>query len=140
MSLDLANLAIQTDLPHRLQLLHPITGAKLFADDSEEKPICILVLSEHSDAYKKAQRMAINRRLASSGTRRGNKMTAEELESDTLESIVACVSGWENFAFAGEELAYTPENARKILKDPKFAWIKEQVENCITDSSSFMKG
>ena len=95
--LDLASLDIATRSNEgvKVPLRHPKTGVDLLNDD---KPMTITVVGEYSEKYKKAQRAMINKRLAMQGKKRGSgvTVTAEEIESESLETQIQCVIGWDN--------------------------------------------
>ena len=108
-----------------MNLEHPVTGEPL--------EVKIKLAGVDSDYYKKELRRQQNKRFKK-GFR---KMNAEELESETIELLVACTLDWEGVELEGQTLECNPENVRKIYK--QFPWIKEQVDNFINDRANFLK-
>lgn len=119
-----------------VEIRHPKTNLPL--------GITITVCGTDSDTYKKIQRKQLNRRLELSQRSRNNKLTltAEELEAESLDVLVACIKSWsqENrpeIEFAdGEWLPCTPENIRRVLEE--LPWLKEQIDQEIGDRSNFL--
>ena len=108
-----------------MNLEHPVTGEPL--------EVKIKLAGIDSDYYKKELRRQQNKRFKK-GFR---KMNAEELESETIELLVACTLDWDGVELEGQALECNPENVRKVYK--QFPWIKEQVDNFINDRANFLK-
>jgi hypothetical protein len=115
--------------------------------------IFITVLGRDSADFQKLQSEQNQRRLDRAG-RAGNisKMLSEkQMRRDGIELAAVCTKGWKTvddtdpsnvqiknvLIVGGEELPYTKENAIKVYTD--FPWIKEQVDDAITDRANFMK-
>lgn len=114
---------------------HPVTGAVLTQDDGSA--MTITFAGEDSERYRSATRAATNRRLKAQQSGRQMQLSAEELENDALERIVACTIGWNGIGVSGEALPFSPDNARALFK--KLAWLREQAEAFIGDRSRFLK-
>lgn len=114
-----------------LHLRHPATDAPLTTDEGE--PITIACLGMDSQAFVKRQNQVINQRLAA-GTKA--KVTAEAVLAESVDTIAACITGWQNVILDGAPLAFSPENAKKLLT--RFAWIREQVDRFIGDRANFL--
>ena len=108
-----------------MNLEHPVTGEPL--------DVKIKLAGVDSDYYKKELRKQQNKKFKK-GFR---KLSAEELEADTIELLVACTLDWEGVELEGQALECNPENVRKIYK--RFPWIREQVDNFINDRANFLK-
>ena len=108
-----------------MNLEHPVTGEPL--------DVRIKLAGIDSDYYKKELRKQQNKKFKK-GFR---KLSAEELEADTIELLVACTLDWEGVELEGQALECNPENVRKIYK--RFPWIREQVDNFINDRANFLK-
>lgn len=115
-----------------MQLRHPGTDAVLTQDDG--KAISITLAGSDSDRYQRAQRSQANRRL-NAGVRR--KLTIEELESDTIELLVACTIRWDGVKVGGKVLECNADNARKLYRD--YQWIREQANAFIGERANFLK-
>lgn len=107
---------------------HPVTG--------EPTDAVILVAGVDSEQYQVAQRQAWERRLDRSSQGR-NKPTFEEYEQDGLELLVACTVGWSGLSKDGKDLDYTPAAARKLYSDPRYVWLRTQVDRFIGDRANF---
>lgn len=108
-----------------MDIEHPITGEVL--------DIKIKVAGIDSNIYRKKLREQQNKRI-----RKGFKnITAEELEAEAIELLVACTLDWKGVEYEGQELECNPENIRKIYKE--FPWIREQVDLFINDRANFLK-
>lgn len=100
-----------------LHLKHPATGELLFCKDGET-PFVVRVLGRDSDAVQAASRECAKRRT---------KGEIDEAEAGAIV-LVAAVCGWsDEMELDGEPLPYSPENAKKLMVDPRTDWIAEQV-------------
>lgn len=131
--LDLSSLKTSEDgVP--LEVRHPTTGTVLMNGTNE--PVTLVLAGADSDRAKRAERGTVNRRLKMAG-RRSSTMTAEELDSDSLEILAACTLGWSGFALEGQELECNAQNAKKLYG--QFPWLREQAEAFRQDRSNFLK-
>lgn len=120
-----------------IELNHPKTSAPL--------GIFITLYGKDSQKFKDVQRKQLNRRLELSQKSRNNKltMTAEELEREQFDLLVACTKAWrtgdrQQIEYGVDEwLDCTPDNVRKIYETT--GWLKEQIDQEIGDRSSFLK-
>ena len=151
--LDLATLDTTTasDKGARIPILHPIS--------KEPIGIFINLLGKHSTTFRELVRERINKRIKqeSLASKRGKILdprTAEEVEAEALEMLVACTVGWETeiyegegkerivketkptIFFAGEHLQFNPQNA--LLVYSKMLWLREQVDDAIGDLENFI--
>ena len=111
-----------------LTLRHPVTD--------EPTDIVLTVVGSDSKRYRKASHRVQNRNLS-----RGKfKVTAEKLESNSLEIIAACVVGWSNVEDSGlfkkKNPECTVENVTLFID--KHKWAKEQVDAFIADRANFL--
>lgn len=112
-----------------IDIVHPAT----------EEPIGlkITLLPSSHENVKKVQRHQQNRRLQS----RKFNVTAEQLEAQGLELLVAAISGWEwsgDANFEGEVPEFNAENVRRVLK--KADWIRDQVDKELANDAAFFEG
>lgn len=106
--------------------------------------ITITVCGTDSETYKRIQRKQLNRRLELSQRSRNKQlaMTAEEIEAESMDVMVACTKAWATgerpeIEFNPDEwLACTPENVRRVYED--LPWMKEQVDQEIGDRANFL--
>lgn len=127
-----------SDLANRgvvMEVRHPITGE--VAVDSNKKPVTLTLCGEDSDVYRRSQREAADRRIQARQSGRRMAMTAEELENESLQTLIDCTRGWSGLGVAGVELEFSAENALLLYR--KFPWLREQAEAFIQDRSRFLK-
>lgn len=129
----LDSLAAAADTPRKLVLLHPKTRRPMVLNDTEEVAH-IMVLGQDGIA---AQKMRLEHTEAAIG--RTGPLTAQELYDRTTNSLAALTTGWLLVAPDGTLIDYefTPENARKLYGAPKFAWIRDAVDQFVSDRSNF---
>ncbi len=116
--MDLTKLSVRkaTSKPATLHLKHPFTGEMLEADG---KPVTIDLLGAESDAVRAKAKEIEKRRAA------GVEMTDAEAGAEMLSAITV---GWSNIGLGSDdELAFSPENAKRLYLDPDAEWIVEQV-------------
>lgn len=124
------------------KILHPTTSAPLGLE--------ITVLGSDSREFKRLQREQQNRRLKNQAKNRGKlKMTAEELEEESLSTICALVISWrqknddgtwkDTLTINDQEMACNDDNKRRLFSDLGFNWLREQVDEEIGDRDSFLQ-
>lgn len=118
-----------------LSLQNPKTLTTLV--DKEGKESRIRLAGIDSEIYKTGQRKAQNRRLSIPRGRRNQNMTAEELDAEALDLLVACTLEFENIQVDKKEMDATPANVRVVYT--RFPWIREQVDQFIADRGNFLK-
>ncbi len=67
--------------------------------------------------------------------RRG-QISAEEIENDDLEQLVAVTVAWSGVGLDGSDLPYSADNARKLYK--RLPWLREQAGAFVTDRANFL--
>lgn len=102
--------------------------------DKDGKPITITLLGSDSAVYRKAQNKNLNRRLA----KRNVKLSAEELQAESIETLAACTVAWSGFFDkAGQPIACNAEAARALYT--RFSAIREQADNFVNDRANFLQ-
>lgn len=94
--------------------------------------------SPYSDEVKKAEREWMNKRLQ----KKRGQLTAESLEAAAEAKILAAVSGWRfegDASFNGEQPEFSKGKLREIIREPKYAWIREYLDNELGDFGSFFE-
>ena len=107
---------------------------------SEDLDITINVLGKDSDAFQKVSRGQNKRRMAKmskGGFRNVSTPPVEEIESDGIELLASCTTGWSGVVIDKKEIEFSKENAVMIYD--RFPWIKEQVDLAIGDRANFIK-
>lgn len=116
-----------------LQLVHPVTEEPLWADKDQTQPVAISLHGTSSKQYRNAITAMQNRQL-----RRGKqKVSAETLKEESVKLLVACSDAGVNFTYKGEPLD-TADAFSALYSDPKFSWVKDQVDAALGDVSNFL--
>ena len=129
-----AGLAVPTDRPARMTILHPVTGQPIRRADTGE-PIWIDLLSADSKAAREHERAVQNRRLQS----RARRITADDIEAEGVELLVVLTQGWSLAQLDGQPLDVpcTPENAREFYASPELAFIRRQANDFAADLGNY---
>lgn len=102
---------------------------KTFPKGEMPKEIGVTIMVRHVDCGAAAE---ISQAAASASVTGRPKQVGEG------ELYAACVAGWEgDVQIDGEALPYTPENARRLLCDPRCKWILAQVRAAALDIGNF---
>lgn len=119
-----------------LQLRNPVDDSVL-RDEKTQDPVSITLVGTDAKEYMKITHAIQNRRLGKRLGKGGRaKLTAEELEADGLELLVASTKSWKHIVVDGQELPCNEKNVRMLYQ--RFPWIKEQVDEFIADRSNFL--
>ena len=113
---------------------HPASGEVLKNEDNTD--MTVTVYAPHSKEYKKVIHEMTNKRLEKMQAKGNNKITAEEIEEATLETLAKTTKEW-NITYGGEVPKLSVAKAKEIY-DSVF-WIKAQIEEAIESSLDFMK-
>ena len=116
-----------------VELVHPVTQEPL-AD--KKCPMTITVYGPYSKHYKDAIHEQTNKRIAKSQKTKKVSFTSEEVEAYGLELLSKVTKEW-NILLGGKCPELSVGSATEIYTD--FPWIREQVEEAINDTASFMK-
>lgn len=134
-----AALAVAVDRPARMTILHPTTGQPIYVLGANGKPTAefawIDVYSTDSDIFRAHERAASNRRMRS----RARRLTAEDIEAETVETYVVLTAGWRLVGLNGvpSDVPFTPENARELYGANELAFIRRQVDAFSADLGNF---
>lgn len=116
-----------------LHLTNPVSGALLYADEAETKPVKIVLYSTSSKQYRTATNAMQNRRLK----RKDKQVTAEVLREEGIELLVACSDTSINMAVDGQPVD-NPDAFRALYSDAAYDWVKTQVDAALVDTSLFI--
>lgn len=113
----------------RVQLRHPQTDAPLAG--------WIRVQGEDSAAWQDKMNELLNARIRRMGQKRKQlPLTAQEVENDNIELLVAVTQEWGCLAVNGQDLAFSPEAAAKFYRD--FPAFRDQVLEEVKDRGNFL--
>jgi len=113
-------------------LKHPNTEEDLKNDD--KTPMIITMYAPHSKKYKAAMHEQTNKQLKKSKGGKKIDVTAEELESSSLDVLVKATKEW-NITYKGEVPPLT--KAKEVYQE--VFWIKNQIEEALSDFLDFTK-
>ena len=117
-----------------VSVIHPTTGETLKNDDGTE--MTITVLSPYSKGYKKLQHEQITKRLKKAQKDKTQDVDYSDIEEATLEVLSKATIAW-NITFDGEKPELTVDKAKSMYED--VFWLKNQLEEEVTESMAFMK-
>lgn len=133
MSLDA--LAIDVNSAVKVPIVDPKTRQVLRAADGTEAYISIV--SVDSPEVQRVQKSTLNKRLKQRGRL---TMTADELDAERAEVLVAATKDWFLVSRDGTALnvPYSEATARALYTDSRFTWIREQVSEALDDRATFL--
>jgi len=140
--------AVAGDKGARVPIVHPVTKDPI--------GIFITVLGKHSSTFRELVRERINKRVRTEAlaARRGKPLdprTAEEIEREALEMLVACTVGWETEIYnengdivevkptillGSQHVTFSIPNALNLYT--RILWMREQVDEAIGDLENFI--
>lgn len=104
----------------------------------QETDMVFLVTSVEAEIPSAKRRQYTDRRFARMNKARGQvKLTADEIDTEALDILVACTKGWRNVGVGEETTEFSAEKCRQLYKQVKP--IKEQIEEAINDRGLFTK-
>lgn len=107
-----------------LELEHPSSGEPL--------GIHIKLVGVDSKTYNKQLRKQQDKRLK----KQFKNISAQELENESIELLVACTLDWEGVIFEENALECNKENVRWLYKN--FKWIREACDDFIGERAHFL--
>lgn len=114
-----------------LQILHPVSGQPLTLDDGTA--VTVTMVGMDSDEWRAHQQAITDRQLE---RRTPRKITAADIENETLQGLALCIKSWTGMVKAGKAFDCTPQNAVKLLRElPHF---RRQVETFLLDGANFL--
>lgn len=143
--LDLASLDTKAPAERgiRIELRHPFTDAPLV--DEQGDPYFVTALGLESGTIRTLQRKFNTARIeqASKQMARGGKRQPpppdwDAIEGERFQTVAAqLVSPWYLPPMNGETLTFSADNALRVVSDPRFPWIAEQIEQETGDRRRF---
>lgn len=118
------------------QLRHPKTAVGLKHEDG--KPVTITVSSQDSPRFKAMMRLRSNKRMDDiAGGGAAMRPTMEQMEIDAIDTLVAATVDW-NIEVDGAKPKCTEAEVRKLYSDPRFGWVRLQIDAFIGDRGNFI--
>jgi len=119
-----------------LELRNPFTDEILRHEDG--RPMTITHLSSESDEFETLTRKQQDRRNQQF-VRSRSPVQSAVADKDAVELLVAVTRRWD-IVFGGQVLESTPEAYRKLYSDPKYKWLRKQLDVNAGNLANFMKG
>lgn len=135
MSFDIFALALKDTFT--LKLKHPVTLEPLLVDGDEDKPVAIELYGTASKQYCNAISAMQTRALRRQAKK--EKPTADQIKEESISLLVACSAGSQNLSVDGVEHAGDAYSFKSLYADPRFSWIKDQVDEALGDIGNFLE-
>jgi hypothetical protein len=119
-----------------LELRNPYTDEVLRHEDG--RPMTITHLSNESDEFETLARKQQDRRNQQFIRSRAPALSSVT-EKDSIELLVAITVRWD-ILFDGKLLESTPEAYRALYGNPKYKWLRKQLDTNAGNLANFTKG
>lgn len=133
--MDLANLDFSKnpEITAVLHVLHPITGEEMFTNDGET-PVTITLLGMESSIAKRITKARAQKQL----NKRNNKVDLDEAREFTIGLQAKLITASQGLTENGQEIDLTDSDvAVDVLT--RYNWLREQIDEFITDRANFYK-
>lgn len=100
-----------------------------------DEPVVLILRGIDSSAYRSVRRELVKRRQEASQRNKGN-LPLEIMEVESLDTVLACLIGWEGVALDGVLVEFNQVNARRVLV--RLPWLIEQCEGFLHDRQNFI--
>lgn len=117
-----------------MKVRHPDTDDVLLSDG---QPILLRLAGQDSKVFRAIDREHTDKRFKRMGRGGRAELTADELEIERLERVIACTLGWENVYLDGERLPFSQENAHRLYT--QLSWLVEQANRFIGERGNFLR-
>jgi hypothetical protein len=119
----------------RMVVNYPGSSPPVPLMNGEDTPIALILSGLDSGAYRSVRRELVKRRQQASQRNNGT-LPLEIMEGESLETVLACLKGWEGVVLDGAPVEFNPVNARKVLT--RIPWLIEQAEVFLHDRANFI--
>lgn len=133
--MDLTTLMV-ADEAKPVDLTHPVTFRPM---GTAEKPVRVMIVPPSHPRMRAVERRIADARVQNAMNARGRmKLTAEEIENEAIERLVASIESWEGIELGGKVLKVSAENARMMMTTPGLRWLRNQVDIALGDVGTFL--
>lgn len=101
----------------------------------DEEPIVLILRGIDSGAYRSVRRELVKRRQEASQRNKG-VLPLEIMETESLDTVLACLIGWEGIVLDGTPVEFSSTNARRVLV--RLPWLVEQAEGFVHERANFI--
>lgn len=128
---DFANLdlTVAANEGAEVELLHPVTGEGLGS--------FVSILGTDSDRYKERMNKLRNKRIEAAKKAETIDMTAEDLDQQNVDLLVACTTGFRDLVLDGEPVVFSATIAQQMYT--RFSWMRDQIDREIGNRANFLK-
>lgn len=112
-----------------LEVLDPVTG--------ESVGVTITLAGADSTIHRKATATIAKRRMSNAKGFRNRALDPEKFEAESIEVLAACTLGWKGVVVDGAPLPCGRDNA--VMLYTRFPWLREQVDQFISDRSAYLQ-
>lgn len=135
---DLKNLNVieAADKGATMKVMHPTEPRALFSEAEDGKKFNweIDVLGSDSDKFKQLSRKKAQKMISSQNKKKS--IDLESAESENVDILARCTTGWRNIIIDGSEIEFSYESAKRLYRE--YPFIKEQVDEFIGDRDNFL--
>ena len=112
-----------------LEVLDPANG--------EPVGVFITLAGADSSAHRQATAAIAKRRMNGVKGFRAKSFDPEKFEAESIEVLAACTLDWKGVFLDGAPLACSRDNA--IMMYTRFPWLREQVDQFISDRAAYLQ-
>lgn len=112
-----------------LEVLDPVTG--------DGVGVFIILAGADSTIHRKATATIAKRRMSNMKGFRNMALDPEKFEAEGIEVLAACTLGWRGVVVDGAPLPCSRDNAIQLYT--RFPWLREQVDQFISDRSVYLQ-
>lgn len=134
--MDLSTLMV-TDEAKAVDLVHPVTFRPL---GTPEAPVRVMIVPPSHPRMRAVERRIADQRVQNAMVARGRmKLSADEIEAEAVDRLVACIESWEGISIESKPLKVSAENARMLMTNPALRWLRDQIDQALGDHGTFLQ-
>ena len=120
-----------------VELIDPSTGAVIYADEAETKPVSIELYGRSSKQHRQWLALALRKQEANRNKKEKSK-TPDELLEENAEFFATMTVAIKNMSMDGKPVA-NKEDFKKLYANPKLMWITEQIAEALGSTEVFLQ-
>lgn len=126
MDLNEIKIAEKSEEGEILTILHPVTY--------EETDIKIKLSGTDSARYRNKIKQIAEREK---GKKKNNGIDIDAIDKRGSEILASCTLDWKGIQRGGVDVPFTYENAVELYSDPNLRWLREQVDEFMSNRANF---
>lgn len=115
-----------------LILKHPTSGDDLM---DGENAVSIELYGTASKQYRNAVTAMHNRAMRRKAKKQ--EPTAEQIQEEAVNLLVACSAGAANLTVDGEAVG-SEDSFRRLYSNPRLSWVRDQVDEALGNTANFL--